>query len=120
VWARDERGNTKYREKWQTSYEGVHQTTKAWVRIDTHGGKIIENIVQAVARDVLVHGMLRAREAGFHIIGHVHDELISCDDEDDAQHSFEALEECMKHPPAWAKGLPLDAHGFRSDFYKKD
>lgn len=120
VWARDENGKTKYREKWQTSYEGVHQTTKAWVRIDTHGGKIIENIVQAVARDILVHGMWNARKEGFNIIGHVHDELISCDSEDDQDHTFEKLEACMKNPPVWAKGLPLDAHGFRSDFYKKD
>lgn len=120
VWARDEDGKIKYREKWQTSYEGVHQTTKAWVRIDTHGGKIIENIVQAVARDILVEGMLNARAAGFHIIGHVHDELISCDDIDDPEHTFEKLEECMRQAPAWAKGLPLDAHGFQSDFYRKD
>ena len=107
-------------DKWTVTYEGVHQQTKAWVRMDTHGGKLVENIVQAIARDVLVHGMLKARDAGFNIIGHVHDELISLDDEDDTDHNHLALEECMRHPPQWAKGLPLDAHGFQSKFYKKD
>lgn len=116
----DDKGRPKFMEKWQASYEGVHQTTKAWVRIETHGGKIIENIVQAVARDILVFGMLEARKAGFNIIGHVHDELISLDDEDDTDHNHLALEECMRKTPPWAKGLPLDAHGFQSKFYKKD
>lgn len=106
--------------KYQTTYEGVHQTTKKWVRMDTHGGKLVENIVQAIARDILVHGMLKARAAGFTIIGHVHDELIALEDIGDDAHNHEALEECMRDVPEWAKGLPLDAHGFQSQFYKKD
>ena len=114
------RGEIEYREKWEISYEGVHQTTKAWVRMDTHGGKLVENIVQAIARDILVSGMLEARKAGFNIIGHVHDELISLDDEFDEEHSVAKLRECMSKVPAWAKGLPLDAAGFSSDFYRKD
>ena len=107
-------------EKWEISYEGVHQTSKKWVRMDTHGGKIIENLVQAIARDILVHGMVKAREAGFNIIGHVHDELITLDDINDESLSVEALEACMSVVPSWAEGCPLSAHGFRSDFYKKD
>jgi DNA polymerase len=107
-------------EKWEISYEGVHQTSKKWVRMDTHGGKIIENLVQAIARDILVYGMLKAREAGYNIIGHVHDEIISLDDIDDDSLSTQALEACMSVVPPWAEGCPLSAHGFRSDFYKKD
>jgi DNA polymerase len=106
--------------KWQMTYEGVHQTSKKWVRMDTHGGKLVENIVQAIARDILVHGMLKARDAGFNIITHVHDELVSLDDEDDTDHNHLALEDCMRDVPPWARGLPLDAHGFQSQFYKKD
>lgn len=113
-------GEPEFREKWQISYEGVHQTTKAWVRIETHGGKIIENVVQAVARDILVHGMLAARKAGFNVIGHVHDELITLDDANDEQHNVARLRECMSKVPTWAKGLPLDAAGFQTQFYKKD
>lgn len=114
------RGEIEYRIKWEISYEGVHQTTKAWVRMDTHGGKLVENIVQAVARDVLVHGMLQARKQGFNLIGHVHDEIISLDYEDDPEHNVDALEACMRMPPPWAPDLPLDAHGYTSEFYKKD
>lgn len=117
---KDEKGEIEYWEKWEISYEGVHQTTKAWVRMDTHGGKLVENIVQAVARDILVHGMLEARKAGFNIIGHVHDELISLDDEGDEARSVEALRECMSKVPTWAKDLPLDAAGFTAKFYRKE
>lgn len=120
IQATDRNGVLVYTEKWETSYEGVHQTSKKWVRMDTHGGKLVENIVQAIARDILVFGMLKAREAGFNIVGHVHDELISLDDADDAAHTPKQLEACMTVIPPWAEGLPLDAHGFASPFYKKD
>ncbi len=116
----DTNGHKQYRLKYEISYQGVHQTSKAWVRMDTHGGKLVENIVQAVARDVLVHGLLRARDAGFNVIGHVHDEIISLDSKGDAAHNHKGLEVCMRENPPWAKGLPLDAHGFQSDFYRKD
>lgn len=88
---------------------------------DAHGRPaLVHNCVQAVARDVLVHGMLEARTAGFNIIGHVHDELISLDDENDERLNVALLRSCMSKVPAWAKGLPLDAAGFQTKFYRKD
>jgi len=106
--------------KWGLTYEGVHQTSKKWVRMDTHGGKLVENIVQALARDILVEGMLRADDDGFTIIGHVHDEIITLEDADDAYHSYERLEELMSVRSEWAPDLPLGAEGYEADFYKKD
>ena len=100
------------------SYEGVDQRTKKWGRQFTHPGKITENLVQAVARDVLCEGLVNAKAKGFDIILHVHDEII-CEVPLDAPLKLEDLIECMARPISWAPGLPLAAAGEVSPFYKK-
>lgn len=101
-------------------YEGVNQITKQWGLLTTHGGKLCENACQAVARDVIVHGLEGAEELGFYTIGHVHDEIITEEDIDDTYHTPLLLSQTMSRVPSWGKGLPLAAVGYQSDFYKKD
>lgn len=107
-------------EKMSISYMGIHQTSKKWVRVYTHGGKLFENWVQATARDILVHGLFKARDYGFKLCGHVHDEAIALVRRHDIKFNVEALVRCLSIVPDWAPGLPLSAAGFQSEFYKKD
>jgi len=90
-----------------------------WMTVDTHGSKLVENIVQAIARDVLVYGMLTAHRTGYQIVGHVHDELIA-EVPYDSPLTLERFRAAMIALPPWAAGLSLDAAGFESPFYKKD
>lgn len=102
------------------TYMGSDQKSGKWVRVFSHGGKMVENFVQAIARDVLKCGLLDADDAGFDLDGHVHDEIIAEQDEDDDELSVELLGECMTRPRAWAPGLPLGYGGWAGDFYRKD
>jgi Casjensviridae DNA polymerase len=86
-----------------------------WGRVWTWGGKIMENVVQAISRDILAVGMLRATEVGFSIVGHSHDEMV-CEEE---TLDLEQLRDCMIRPIEWALGLPLDAEGWEGDRYRK-
>ncbi len=100
------------------TYEGAEQGTKQWGRINTYGGKLVENIVQATARDCLAEAMLRLDAAGYKIVMHVHDEVVL-----EMPHSTGSLEEVceiMSQPIKWAPGLPLQADGFECDYYKKE
>lgn len=99
-------------------YRGVHQFTRKWTRIDTYGGKLAENITQAAARDVLCHGMQRAEAAGYAVVLHVHDELIT-ETPDTAAFSAEGLSALMASNPPWASDLPLAAEGFETYRYRK-
>lgn len=99
------------------TYEGVGESKK-WTRIETFGGKLTENIVQATARDLLAEAMLRLRDTGFEIVMHVHDEAVL---EVPIGHSgVEEVCALMAEAPAWADGLPLRADGYECEFYKKD
>ena len=98
-------------------YEGVNGTTKVWEEIETYGGKLVENIVQAVARDCLVESIKRLHNKGYKIIFHVHDEIILEVSEDV---TVEEIESIMSGPIDWAEGLNLTAAGFEARFYKKD
>ena len=100
-------------------YEGVNQYTKKWQVIETYGGKLVENVVQAVARDVLASGMQRAEAGGYEICLHVHDELIT-QTPDDPAYNPDGLAAHMSTVPGWALGLPLAAAGFETHRYKKD
>jgi DNA polymerase bacteriophage-type len=101
-------------------YDGVDQQTKQWTRIETRGSKVCENVTQAVARDLLLHGMLLANECGFNIVGSTHDEIISLQrDEDLVFLGMEELRGCMVQRPNWAPDLPLGAEGFVGEYYKK-
>lgn len=90
---------------------------KKWGVDSTYGGKLVENITQAVARDILAEAMLRVEEAGYEIVLSVHDELITETDPENADPAkFEAL---MSESPAWAAGLPIAAAGWSGDRYRK-
>lgn len=101
------------------SYMGQNQFTKKWKRIDTYGGKFLENLCQKIARDVMADNMFQAEDAGYWPILTVHDELIT---EADDNQSFSArhLSEILATNPAWSKGLPLAAGGFEGLRYRKD
>jgi DNA polymerase len=100
-------------------YEGIDQILKIWTDIKSHGGKIVENIVQAIARDILVEAMLKADEIGLKIVGHVHDEIVTENDDTEDGLGLEDLTWCMSQTPEWAPGLPLKAAGYSGQFYKK-
>lgn len=100
------------------TYMGMDQTTKQWKRLDTYGGKLVENIVQAVARDLLAFAMLQLDKAGYKIVMHVHDEIIS--EMPYGEGSAEQVAEIMSVGPAWSKGLPLGADAYETEYYRKD
>lgn len=102
-------------------YDGIVQETKQWGDIDTYGGKLTENIVQAISRDLIGYAMIKLEENGYGITMHVHDECI-CEIPKDGweQDWLREMERIMGTPPDWASDLPLNADGYITDFYKKD
>lgn len=100
------------------NYLGVNQTTKQWTRLETYGGKIVENVVQAIARDCLAVAIERLETAGFPVVFHVHDEVVI--DCPESQANLDKVVELMTKPIPWALGLPLNADGWIGDFFKKD
>ncbi|WP_156965290.1 DNA polymerase [Pontibacillus litoralis] len=99
-------------------YRGMNQTTKKWEKISTYGGKLTENVVQAIARDCLAVTLARLDKAGYESIMHIHDEVVL--DVPQERVDLEKIENIMKQPIQWAPGLPLNADGFISDYYMKD
>ena len=99
------------------SYEGVGESKK-WMRIETYGPKLVENIVQATARDLLALAMLRLRNRGFDIVMHIHDEAVL--EVPEGVSGVEQICQIMSEQPDWAAGLPLRADGYECAFYKKD
>lgn len=100
-------------------YMGVNQETKRWGETETYGGKLVENIVQATARDCLAISMQRVAALGYNIVMHVHDEIIvDCPIEDTG--AMERINACMAEPIPWAPGLPLRGDGYETPFYMKD
>lgn len=104
-------------DKLTLSYGGLeaHQ----WKRVDTYGGKLVENLTQAVARDVMVEGMLKAEANDYPVVLTVHDEVIT-EVPLDSNHSVEGLVEHLCNTPAWTDGLPLAASGYDDLFYRKE
>ena len=100
------------------SYMGVNQTTRKWERIETWGGKLVENLTQATARDCLKESMLALSGAGFDIRAHVHDEVIIT--ESIGGRTVQDVCDIMGAPISWAPGLPLRADGYETPYYKKD
>lgn len=98
-------------------FMGLNSVGK-WGKVETYGGKLVENIVQATARDCLAESMMRVEEAGYRIVMHVHDELVT--DTPIGFGSLAEVEEIMSQPIAWAPGLTLNAEGFETTFYMKD
>ncbi len=91
---------------------------RKWTKLKTYGGKLVENIVQATARDLLAISMYRIEHAGFPIVGHVHDEVIV--EIPEGSGGLKAIENIMSKPVKWAEGLKLNSDGFTSPFYMKD
>lgn len=96
------------------TYEGVG-STKKWERLESYGPKFVENITQAIARDILIYAMQTLKE--YRIVAHVHDEAII---ETDKSVSVQSVCELMGRTPPWAEGLLLRADGYECEFYKKD
>jgi DNA polymerase len=99
-------------------YWGMDQTTKKWCTMDTYGGKLTENVTQAIARDCLAESLIRLNTAGYKTVMHVHDEAILDIPEADAD--LDRLCEIMGQPIPWAPGLLTPADGFITTFYKKE
>ena len=104
----------------QITYMGQNQTTKKWEKIPTYGGKLTENIIQAIARDCLAEALIRLCNYGFVPVFHIHDEVICEIPKNDSNYNLEKVIDIMCQVPEWAEGLPLNADGFTSDYYKKD
>ncbi|XJS11731.1 DNA polymerase [Aerococcaceae bacterium WGS1372] len=99
------------------TYERIVLGNK-WERIESYGGKFVENVVQAIARDILAEAMQRLTQKGFRIVMHVHDEVVL--EVPIGQSSVEEVNTILSKQPQWAQGLPLDADGFECFFYQKD
>lgn len=102
------------------TYMGMNQTTRQWGHQETYGGKLVENIVQATARDLLAFSMQSLDKTGFDIVMHVHDEIIVETPEQGSLENLKKMCALMGQAPDWAEGLPLNADGYLTEFYKKD
>lgn len=100
-------------------YMGVNQETKQWGETETYGGKLVENITQAIARDCLAISMQRVAALGYNIVMHVHDEMIVDVPIEDTD-ALERINACMGEAIPWAPGLPLRGDGYETPFYMKD
>jgi DNA polymerase len=101
------------------TYYNQNQTTHQWDLAVTHGGKIFENLCQALARDILTEGMLAVDQAEADIVAHVHDEIVCEVIDDPFSLSIEEMIKIMSRDICWAPGLPLGADGFQAEFYHK-
>lgn len=110
------KGETYSKENFQ--YEGMADNKK-WGPIFSHGGKLIENIVQALCRDILAVGLRRAKAAGFRIVMHIHDEIVT-EVPIDSPLTPDDLVKAMAAPISWAPGVPLGAAAWEGLFYRKD
>ena len=113
---------TEYNDGWRgdhdiIEYEGLNQTTKKWGKVRTYGGKLTENIVQAVARDILGIVILRAKAEGLNIVFHIHDEIIV---EATPGQTLADVEALFSKPIDWCRDLPLKGAGYTTPYYLKD
>ena len=99
-------------------YKGANQLTRGWDDVETYGGKLTENLVQAIARDCLAEAMLRLEERGYPIVAHIHDEVVL-----DVPEGYGSLDDAiriMTKNTKWNEGLIMNADGFEGPYYKKD
>ena len=111
------RAARKFSDRESLHYMSTNQTTKKWGQTDTWGGKLVENITQAVARDCLAETLLRLKRKGLTAVFHVHDEVIV---EVDSTGQLDEILDIMAEPLDWAPGLPLKGAGFCCEYYQKD
>ena len=107
----------EYKGRPSVVFMGQNQTTRKWEKTETWGGKLVENIVQAFARDCLAEALLQLDAAGYATVFHVHDEIVA---EAPDGSRWEDMAEVMSRPIPWAPGLLLRADGYDTKFYKKD
>lgn len=93
--------------------------TRKWQKLETYGGKLVESIVQATARDLLAEAITRIENAGHRIVMHIHDEVV-IDKPINSGITVADICALMNELPEWAEGLPIDAAGYECDFYQKD
>jgi DNA polymerase len=101
------------------SYMGVNQFSRKWCRLKTYSGKLVENAIQGIARDVLAANMPRMEAAGYRILLTIHDEVIT-ETPDTPAFSVDGLSALLAAQPAWAEGFPLAAAGFETRRYRKE
>lgn len=115
-----ERVQTSWGEaRFAVTFMAVNSLSKKWERDSTYGGKIVENLCQAVARDIMAEAIYRVEKNGFKVVLTVHDELLSekvSSDPEKTQHEFATL---LVDPPKWAEGLPIKAEAWRGQRYTK-
>lgn len=103
------------------SYMGQNQTTKRWEKVETYGGKLVENIVQAIARDCLAIAIENLEAQGLHVVFHIHDEVvIDTPAWADNDTMLDTVTKIMTKPIPWAQALPLNADGWVDKYFKKD
>lgn len=99
-------------------FDGMDQVKKKWMSHRTYGGRLVENLVQAIARDCLAESLMRLDREGIETVMHIHDEVVA--DEPIGGRTVDEVTEIMGRPIDWAPRLPLDAAGFECEFYQKD
>ncbi|EEF4843317.1 DNA polymerase [Salmonella enterica] len=106
-------------EKGNITYQGINSYSRKWQRLKTYGGKLVENVTQAAARDVLAGNMPLIEDAGYSIVLTVHDEVIT-ETPDTDEFNDKALSALLSTNPEWAPDIPLNAGGFEAYHYRKD
>jgi DNA polymerase len=99
-------------------FEELDSNTYQWTEADTYGGRLVENIIQATARDCLAHSMLKLDQAGYEIVMHVHDEVVI--EIDKNRDELKNITDLMSEEIPWAPGLPMRADGYECEYYQKD
>jgi DNA polymerase len=112
-----ERRKTKVGIREQIRYSGLNSITRKWVRTSTYGGKLTENVVQAMARDLMVSGMKRTDAAKYPVVLTVHDEILA--DVPDNHGSLDEFQSLMRETPKWAKSCPVEVEGWEGERYRK-
>lgn len=109
---------TKWGYQKEIRFMGVDSKTRKWTRLSTYGGKLTENIVQAIARDLLVESMFKLEREGYEIVLHVHDEVVV--EVGEGRGCLKEIRGIMSEVPDWGEGMPIDAAGWRGKRFKKD
>lgn len=103
------------------SYMGQDQTTGKWVKLHTYGGKMTENVIQAISRDLLANAIFKVFDLGYDIVLHVHDEIAAEIPKDgNEEQTLQRMSDAMCTAPGWGENIPLRAAGYITDYYKKD